>query len=340
MLTADFSYQSMVEPLSGGAIVNRDSLKIVSPDNFRSILTRVIPTDKPLTTLQRWILAARPRTLPAAAAPVIAGSAAAFYDGSFRLVPALVTLLASLLLQVGANIANDYFDYFKGADTEDRMGPVRVTAAGLLKPRQVLVGMWVVFGAAALLGAYLTYEAGWPVLAMGAAAILTAIVYTGGPFPLGYMGLGEVFVFIFFGLVATAGTYYIQVERFSELSIWSSLPVGLLIVAILVVNNLRDIPTDKAAGKLTLATRLGERGTKIEFFVCVGAAYLIPLLMAALKITSPWVMLSWLSLALVPSLGKKILNLKGRPLNQALAEMGRLALVFAVLYGVGLVAGR
>jgi 1,4-dihydroxy-2-naphthoate octaprenyltransferase len=296
--------------------------------------------NKPLSTYQKWILASRPRTLPAAAAPVVAGAAAAFSDGSFKPVLAVVTLLASLLLQVGANIANDYYDYIKGADTHERTGPTRVTAAGLLTPSQVLAGMWVVFGAAALLGLYLTYEAGWPVIAMGLASIMTAIAYTGGPFPLGYFGLGEVFVFIFFGLIATIGTYYIQVEQVTPLSVWTSVPVGLLIVAILVVNNLRDIPTDRAAGKLTLATRLGEVGTKVEYFVCVGLAYLAPVVMALFKIATPWVLVSWLSIIFLPPVFKLVLSAKGRQLNQALADTGRQALIFAILFGVGLVVGR
>lgn len=297
-------------------------------------------SDKSLTTYQKWVLAARPRTLPAAAAPVIAGTAAAFYDGSFQPWLAFVTLLASLLLQIGANIANDYFDYFKGADTHERMGPTRVTAAGLLPPRQVLAGMWVVFAVSAALGIYLALAAGWPVVAMGLAAIMTAIAYTGGPFPLGYMGLGEVFVFIFFGLIATIGTYYIQAERVTQLVVWTSLPVGLLIVAILIVNNLRDIPTDRAAGKLTLATRLGETGTKVEYYLCVGLAYLIPLVMAVLKLSTPWVLLSWVSMALLPPLIRRVQTQKGRALNQALAETGRLSLIFALLFGLGLVISR
>jgi 1,4-dihydroxy-2-naphthoate polyprenyltransferase len=148
-----------------------------------------------LTPLQIWLLATRPRTLPAAASPVIVGSAAAFSTGSFQALPALAALLAALLLQIGANIANDYFDFFKGADTEDRLGPLRVTAAGLLKPSQVLAGMWITFGLAALLGFYLIWEAGWPVLLIGLASIAAAIAYTGGPFPFGYYGLGDVFVF-------------------------------------------------------------------------------------------------------------------------------------------------
>lgn len=290
-----------------------------------------------LTSIQKWILAARPKTLPAAAAPVVVGSAAAFHDGAFNFFPALAALLGALLLQIGANIANDYFDFFKGADTSQRLGPLRVTQAGLLKPSQVWTGMWVVFGTAALLGIYLTYEAGWPVVAIGLASIAAAILYTGGPFPIGYNGLGEVFVFIFFGLAATVGTYFVQAKTVTSLAWWSALPPGFLIVAILIVNNLRDIRTDTAAGKRTMATRLGERGTKIEFFTFVSFAYLVPPVIILLRLASPWIMLSWLSLVLLPRLGNMVLNVKGKPLNQALAETGRLALVFGILFGLGLV---
>lgn len=293
--------------------------------------------EKQLTSIQKWILAARPKTLPAAATPVVVGSAAAFHDGGFELFPALAALLGALLLQIGANIANDYFDYFKGADTSQRLGPLRVTQAGLLSPRQVWIGMWVVFGAAAFTGLYLAYEAGWPVIAIGLASIAAAILYTGGPFPIGYNGLGEVFVFIFFGLAATVGTYFVQANTVTALAWWSALPPGFLIVAILIVNNLRDIRTDTAAGKRTMATRLGERGTKIEFFTCIGLAYLVPPVMIALGLASSWIMLSWLSLGLLPGLGRMILFVKGRPLNQALAEMGRLALVYGILLGLGLI---
>src|SRR5512133_3920193 len=203
--------------------------------------------------LQVWTMASRPRTLPAAAAPVIAASAAAFASGHFDPLPALAALLGALLLQIGANFANDVFDYQKGADTAERMGPLRVTAAGLLSPRQVKAGMWVVFGLAALCGLYLALHAGWVVVIIGLLSIVTAIAYTGGPYPLGYHGLGEVAVFLFFGLAAVCGTYYVQALRLDPVAVWTAIPMGLLIVAILVVNNLRDVDTDRATGKMTLA---------------------------------------------------------------------------------------
>jgi 1,4-dihydroxy-2-naphthoate polyprenyltransferase len=289
------------------------------------------------TPYQIWVLAARPRTLPAAAAPVIAGTAAAYYEGGFRPGPALAALLAALLLQIGANIANDYFDYFKGADTSTRLGPLRVTAAGLLKPQQVLIGMWITFGLAGLLGFYLTLAAGWPVLVIGLAAIAAAIAYTGGPFPFGYYGLGDLFVFIFFGLAATAGTYFVQVQSVSTLAIWSSVPMGLLITAILVVNNLRDIETDRAAGKKTLAVRFGPRGARLEFVTCLVGAYLSSAAMILTGAAPSLVLLSWGSLLLVIPLVKAVFTTSGRPLNRTLAGTGRLALVYGLLHATGLV---
>jgi 1,4-dihydroxy-2-naphthoate polyprenyltransferase len=288
------------------------------------------------TQLQIWIMAARPKTLPAAAGTVIVAIGAAFSEGVFRFGPALACLLAALLLQIGANLANDLFDFHRGADTHERLGPLRVTQAGLLTSRQVQAGMWVTFGLAALLGLYLFVVAGWPVLIMGIASILAAIAYTGGPFPFGYYGLGDLVVFIFFGPVAVCGAYFVQAGTVSRLAIWCSVPMGLLITAILVVNNLRDIHTDAAAGKRTLAVRLGERGTRWEYSLCLGGAFLAPLLMAVLGVASFWALLPWLSLPMGVSLARTVWRQAGRPLNLALAGTGRLTLVFGVLLAIGL----
>lgn len=290
-----------------------------------------------LSPYQIWFLAARPKTLPAAASPVILGSALAFADGRFHLWAALATLLAALLLQIGANLANDVFDFHKGADARQRLGPMRVTQAGLLTPRQVMLGMWVVFGLAALLGVYLVWLAGWPILAAGLAAIAAALAYTGGPYPYGYHALGEVFVFIFFGLVAVCGTYYIQAQQLSAAVVIASLSMGFLIVAILVVNNLRDIHSDRNSGKMTLAVRLGERNTRIEYSLCLLGAYLVSLVMWLGGYSSIWVMLSWLSLPLAWRMTRFIWRQTGRPLNEALAGTGRLTLVYALLFSFGLV---
>lgn len=297
-------------------------------------------SSKPLTHGQIWLLAARPRTLPAAAAPVIIGSAIAYADGSFRLLPALGTLAAALLLQIGANFANDVFDYQKGADTPGRLGPVRVTQAGMLKPGTVKAGMWITFALAALIGLYLAWISGWPIIAIGVAAILAALLYTGGPFPYGYRGLGEFFVFLFFGVAAVMGTYYIQAERFSLSAFIGSVPVGLLIVAILVVNNLRDIHTDRASGKNTLAVRLGVQGARQEYLLMVLLAYLITFMQALSRMASFWLLLPALTLPLAADLIVFVYKNEGKALNLALARTGQLVLYFSLAYSAACILAR
>lgn len=289
-----------------------------------------------LSPVRVWMLAARVRTLPAAAAPVIVGTGAAVGTGDFAFFPALAALLGALLLQIGANFANDLFDFLRGADTAERVGPVRVTQSGLLAPRQVRVGMWAVFGSAALIGLYLIRVGGWPVVLIGLTAILAAIAYTGGPFPLGYHGLGELFVFLFFGLAAVGGTYYVQAGRMEAIAWWAAVPMGLLAVAIIVVNNLRDRETDRAAGKRTLAVRLGERATRAEYAALVAAAYLVPPAMWATGAASAWVALALLSLPLVPVLLRRLRGERGRALNGVLAGTARLELVYGLLFALGL----
>ncbi len=293
-----------------------------------------------MNSASKWLLASRPKTLPAAAAPVIVGSAVAYWQHSFVLLPALVTLLTALLLQVGANLANDVFDYHRGVDVPERIGPLRVTTAGLLTPRQVVIAMGVVFGAASILGIYLLIYAGWPIVVIGLSAIVAALAYTGGPFPYGYYGLGDLFVFLFFGPVAVVGTYYIQTATVSAESLWSSIPVGFLTVAILVVNNLRDIRTDGATGKRTLAVRLGVDGTRIEYLVCLVLAYLSLIGMWVLLPMPIWIFLAYATIPLAYKLVKMVFTQVGRPLNIALAGTGQLDLLFGLLYSAGLVLGH
>lgn len=265
------------------------------------------------------------------------GTAVAFSEGVFQFGPALAALLGALLIQIGTNFANDVFDFKKGADTSTRLGPVRVTQAGLLSPEQVMTGMWLTFGLATLIGLYLVIIGGWPIVAIGLLAIASGIAYTGGPFPLGYNGLGDLFVFIFFGLVAVCGTYYVQALMVSTAAVWAAVPMGLLATAILVVNNLRDIETDRAAGKKTLAVRFGRRGAQIEYLLLVGLSYLTPLLMWITGVSTAWVLLSWLSTLLLPKLANFIMTEKGRPLNQALAGTARLELAYSFLLSMGFV---
>ncbi len=284
-----------------------------------------------------WMIAIRPKTLPAAAAPVIVGSGMAFADGGFRFGIFLACLLSALLLQIGSNLANDVFDYEKGADQGKRFGPVRVTQAGLLTPEDVKRGMLVVLSLSIFLGLYLIFIGGWPILILGGAAILSAIAYTGGPFPLGYHGLGDIFVFVFFGLAAVTGTYYVQLLTVTAPIWWMAVAMGLLTVSILVVNNLRDIENDRQANKRTLAVRFGERFSRLEYLFCMLGAYIIP---GALWGAGKLPILSLVIFFTIPlsmRLVKAIYTDTGRELNKTLAGTGRLELVYALCFTLGLV---
>jgi 1,4-dihydroxy-2-naphthoate octaprenyltransferase len=287
--------------------------------------------------LQVWFLASRPKTLPAAAAPVIVGTALAYADGSFRVGPALACLLAALLLQIGSNLANDVFDYEKGADEGERLGPTRVTQSGMLTPGEVKRGMLVVFGLSAFLGLYLTFVGGWSILILGLAAILSAIAYTGGPFPLGYHGLGDLFVFVFFGLAAVAGTYYVQVLTVTTPVWWMAVAMGLLTVAILVVNNLRDIESDRQSNKRTLAVRLGEQGARLEYVFCLLGAYIIPVGLWGVGELPFLSLVVFVTLPAATRLVRAVFTDTGRVLNKSLAGTGRLELLYALSFALGLI---
>ncbi len=287
--------------------------------------------------LRAWLLAARPQTLPAAVAPVVVGSAAAFAAGGFRWLPFLAALVGALLIQIGTNLANDYFDFRKGADTAERLGPVRVTQAGLLTPETVRTGMIVTFGAAALIGVYLIAVGGWPILVIGVLSIAAGVLYTGGPWPLGYHGLGDLFTFIFFGIVAVTATAYLHVGAVPLLAWAASIPVAMLVTAIIVVNNLRDIATDRAAGKRTLAVIIGARAARAEYALLVIGAFLAPLLLWLSGLTGPWVMLAWLSAPLAIAPMRTMLTGEGRTLNPALKGTARLHLAFGLLLALGMV---
>jgi len=292
---------------------------------------------EPLSKIQIWLLAFRLKTLPAAAGPVIMGTAIAIDDRFFRLIPALATLLGALLLQIGANLANDVYDFKKGADTSERLGPTRVTQSGLLSSEEVTIGMWVIFGIATIIGTYLVYVGGWPIVLIGLFSIAAAIAYTGGPYPLGYNGLGDIFVFIFFGLVAVCGTYYVQASKITIMVVWSSIPVGLLATNILVVNNLRDIETDKKAGKKTLAVKFGEKAAVAQYSISLLISFIIPLFLWIQGFTPSWILLTWLSIPKGISLLSMIKKEKGKTLNRALAATGQLELFYALLFSIGLV---
>lgn len=287
--------------------------------------------------IQAWVLAARPKTLPAAVGPVLVGAALAGADRSFAWLPALAALAGALLLQIGSNLANDYYDFFKGADTHDRLGPTRVTAAGLLSPAEVRAGMVVVFGLAALVGVYLIAVGGWPIVVIGVAAIAAAIAYTGGPLPYGYYGLGELFCFLFFGLAAVVGTYYVQAHRVTPAALLAATAVGALITAILVVNNYRDIDTDRRAGKRTLAVMLGRSGTRVEYALLLAAAYVASLCLWLAAGQHLLVLLSWLTAPIAVKLWRTLSAATDGPtLNATLAGTARLSLLFSALLALGL----
>ncbi len=293
---------------------------------------------RPLSRLDIWRMAIRPPTLTAAIAPVVVGSAVAARDDLFRLGPASGALIGALALQVAANLANDVSDFRRGADTSERVGPPRVTQLGLLSERQVLIGLWVAVGVATLAGLYLTWVAGWPVIAIGLASIAALLAYTGGPWPFGYRGLGEVFVFAFFGVVAVVGTYYVQAGRVTGEAFAASIPVGFTVCAILVVNNVRDITTDRIAGKRTLAVILGPELARLHFLLTIVAAYLAAAALWLIGEFSAWTMLAFLSLPLAWAPTAAILaRQQGPALNVALKATARLHLVFGLLLAVGVV---
>jgi 1,4-dihydroxy-2-naphthoate octaprenyltransferase len=286
-----------------------------------------------------WIMAARPRTLPAAVAPVLVGTAAAVeWAGRLPRVGAfLAALVGSIFIQIGTNLANDYSDAKRGADMADRLGPVRVTSAGLVTPRRVLVATWVAFGVAVACGIYLAAVAGIVILAIGAVSIAAGVLYTGGPRPYGYAGLGEVFVFLFFGLVAVNGSYYVQVERLDALPLGLSIGVGFLATAILVVNNVRDVETDRRAGKLTLAVRMGRaRAVTLYRLLLLGAYLMLPIALLAGEASAlPLLGFASLPLAIAP-LRTLATRGDGPALNRALAQTGVLLGAFSLLVSAGL----
>jgi 1,4-dihydroxy-2-naphthoate polyprenyltransferase len=288
-----------------------------------------------------WLLASRPKTLPAAAVPVLVGSVLALREGAFRPGVMLAALLSALLLQIATNFANDLYDYRKGADTGARLGPTRVTSAGLLSPESVQAGMIVAFGLAALSGLYLIYVGGWPILLIGIASIISGIAYTAGPFPLGYNGLGDLFVFLFFGLVAVVGTYYVHTLTIALHAFVAAVPVGALATAILVVNNVRDVETDRVAGKRTLAVLFGRNAARAEYVLLLFLSYAaLPLLWLLLE-GMPWLLLPLLTLPLAYRLARTVTTRTDGPtLNRALAGTAQLMLLHGVLLSVGLVLGR
>jgi len=291
------------------------------------------------SAIRIWVMAARLRTLPAAIAPVLVGTSLALGNGTFHPLTFVAALLGAIFIQVGTNLSNDYSDARRGADTEDRLGPVRVTAGGLVPPQQVLIATYVSFGLAVACGAYLIAVAGWELLAVGAASILAGVLYTGGPRPYGYEGLGELFVFLFFGIVAVAGSYFVQVQSLPWEAFVCAVPVGLLASAILVVNNVRDLETDRRAGKRTLAVRLGRERTRNLYVAMLAGAFITAPLPWPLGSMDAWLLLPWLALPLAVAVARVVrTRVDGPSLNGALARTGMLQLSFCLLYSAGILA--
>ena len=280
--------------------------------------------------------AARPRTLAAAIVPVLVGSAVAGSHGAFRADVFVAALAAALLIQVGTNYANDVSDHLRGADTPDRLGPARATALGLATPRAMTLAAALAFALAAMFGLYLVSIGGVPVLAVGIASIVAGVLYTGGPWPLGYHGLGDVVCFIFFGIIPVATMDYLHTGSVSAAAWWAAIPVACIVTAILVVNNLRDLDQDRLAGKRTLAVVLGRLGTRVWFSVLLAVAYLTPLLGWALEVLPLAVFLVALTAPLAQKLGDTVSHQTGRELNSALVGTSRLHLLFGLLLSAGL----
>lgn len=290
-------------------------------------------------SLRIWMMAARPRTLPAAIAPVLVGTAAAVHAvGELPRAGAFAAALGgSIFIQIGTNLANDYSDAKRGADTVDRLGPVRVTSAGLVAPTRVLAATWLAFGIAAAAGTYLATVAGPEIIAIGVVSIAAGVLYTGGPRPYGYAGLGEVFVFLFFGLVAVLGSYYVQLEELALFPAALAVAVGLLATAILVVNNIRDLETDRRAGKRTLAVRIGRDRTRQLFVSLVAGSYLIAIAAVLAEGDACWALLALASLPLAPAAVRPVLTRTDGPaLNEALARTGALLGAFSLGLAAGL----
>jgi len=288
------------------------------------------------TNVSVWLLAARPKTLWAGIAPVIMGTAIAYDAGYFHALSALCALLGSLFIQVGTNYANDYFDFVKGTDTAERIGPTRATQAGLVSPGQMLCATVIVFALAVVTGLYLVYRGGWPILTIGAVSIACGVLYTGGPYPLGYAGLGDLFVLVFFGPVAVGGTYYVQAQHLTPIPLIAGLAAGLFSVALLTVNNLRDVEGDRKAGKRTLAVRFGVRFAQAEYVAAlVVAALVVPVYLSWVTQAHRLVLASCLTLvAAGPSLWA-VFRVTGPALNAALASTGKLLLLFSLLFSIG-----
>ncbi len=289
-----------------------------------------------MSSFKIWILASRPKTLGAAVAPVFIGTSLALFNGSVDYFAAAAALFGAVMIQIGTNFSNDYFDYQKGTDTEERNGPVRATQAGLVKPSAMKRAFIFAYGLAAVSGIYLVYLGGVPILVLGIVSIICGILYTGGPYPLGYHGLGDIFVFIFFGLAAVCGTYYVQAHDLDMVVVAASIAPGLYSTGILAVNNLRDTETDSRTGKRTLAVIFGKQFVRIEYLLSVLLPGVIPVILYLNTGKHPFAVIS--SVALLPSIPliKTVFHKStGEELNGVLASTGKVLLLYSILFSIG-----
>jgi len=277
-----------------------------------------------------WWLAIRPKTLAAACCPVVIGIMLAYAEKAIHWPSVWVILITALLIQIGTNFANDYYDFIKGADTADRKGPTRATQAGLVTPETMKRAMKITFGLAFMFGLILVFRGGWPILLIGCLSILFGVLYTGGPYPLAYIGLGDVFVFVFFGPVAVAGTYYLMTQNMSWMAAWIGMGPGLISTALLAVNNLRDIDEDKVANKRTLAVRWGAGFAKMEFITCLVLAIHVPIVAMIAYDLSPMLLITILAVFPAGYLVKECLTKTGEALNGLLAKTGAFLIVYTL----------
>ncbi len=289
-----------------------------------------------ISKFDAWVLASRPRTLAAAIVPVIVGSSIAIRDGLFQPLAAFIALLCSILIQVGTNYVNDLFDFLHGTDKEDRTGPQRAVASGIISVTEMKIGIYISFGLSFVLGMYLVSIGGWFILFLGVISILAGVAYTAGPFPLAYNGLGDIAVFIFFGFVGTVGTYYVQTLTITSMAFWSSVPVGALITNILVVNNYRDREEDRSNGKNTLAVIFGEKFTRLQYLTFMIVSYAILFVVYFTYKKSLWIFLPLLSLPISIKLIRMIYSLRGKELNKTLELTAKLSAIYGLLFAAGI----
>lgn len=290
-----------------------------------------------LSKFQIWMMASRPRTLFAAFVPVIVGASLSIAENSFGVVVSLVALFCSILIQIGTNFTNDLYDFIYGADTKKRIGPKRVLNEGLVSKSTMKKAIALTFGLAFLLGLYLVYQAGYMVLIIGIISIIAGLAYTAGPFPLAYNGLGDIFVFLFFGVVGTVGTYFVNTGEFSGIAFLASIPVGALVTNILVVNNYRDIDQDKEFGKITFAVIIGKKGTLFEYIFLLIASFAVPLILYFNYEFTLWIFLPYLTLPFAYKLIIMLFKLDGKQLNKALELTAKFSVLFGLLFSIGFV---